>query len=71
MTVDLDDAPRVVVLSADVEAAYKKTGVFERYRSMSFSHQRERNRWIEDAKQDETRKRRIANSVEELREGKS
>ena len=67
VTVDLDDAPRVVVLSPDVEAVYKKSGVLDRYRAMSFSHQRERNLWIEDAKQDETRKRRIAKSVEELR----
>jgi len=62
---------RVVVLSPDVEAAYKKAKVFERYRAMSFSHQRERNLWIEDAKQDETRKRRIAKSVEELRKRKA
>ncbi len=68
VTVDLDDAPRVVVLLPDVEAAYTKAGVLAPYRAMSFSHQRERNLWIEDARQDETRKRRIAKSVEELRE---
>jgi uncharacterized protein YdeI (YjbR/CyaY-like superfamily) len=34
---------------------------------MSYSPQRERNLWIEDAKQDETRRRRIAKSVEDLR----
>ena len=67
VTVDLDDAPRVVVLAPDVEAAYRKGGVLGRYRAMSFSHQRERNLWIEEAKRAETRARRIVKSVEELK----
>ncbi len=66
VTVELDDAPRVVVLAADVEAAYKKAGVLDRYRAMSFSHQREHALWIEEAKQAETRARRIVKSVAEL-----
>ena len=71
VTVELDDAPRVIVLSPDVEAAYKKAGVLERYRAMSYTHQREYNLWIEEAKQEETRKRRIAKAVEELRTRKA
>jgi bifunctional DNA-binding transcriptional regulator/antitoxin component of YhaV-PrlF toxin-antitoxin module len=67
VTVDLDDAPRVVGLAKDVEAAYKKAGVLDRYRSLSFTHQREFNLWIEDAKQAETRKRRIEKAVEQIR----
>jgi len=67
VTVELDEAPRVVVLAPDVEAAYKKAGVLERYRAMSFSHQREYALWIQEAKQAETRGRRIAKSVDELR----
>lgn len=67
VTVELDEAPRVVELAADVEAAYKKAGVLERYRAMSYSHQRERNLWIEEAKQAETRTRRIAKSVADLK----
>lgn len=66
VTVELDDAPRVVELAADVEAAYKKAGVLDRYRAMSFSHQREHALWIEEAKQAETRTRRIVKSVAEL-----
>jgi bifunctional DNA-binding transcriptional regulator/antitoxin component of YhaV-PrlF toxin-antitoxin module len=67
VTVELDEAPRVVVLSKDVEAAYQKAKVLDQYRSLSFSHQREYNLWIEDAKQAETRKRRIEKAVAELR----
>jgi len=67
VTVDLDEAPRVVVLAPDVEAAYKTAGVLGAYRCLSFSHQREYSLWIEEAKQAETRSRRIAKSVDELR----
>lgn len=70
VTVELDDKPRVVELARDVEAAYKKTGVLAKYRSMSFSHQREYNLWIEEAKQAETRRRRIDKAVEELKNNK-
>lgn len=67
VTVDLDEAPRVVKLDAEVEAAYKKAGVLERFRSMSYSHQREYGLWIAEAKQAATRQRRIAKSIDELR----
>ena len=70
VTVELDDAPRVIILSPDVEAAYKKAGVLERYRAMSFTHQREYANWIEEAKQAETRARRIAKSAADLKSRK-
>jgi hypothetical protein len=67
VVVELDEVPRVVELAPDVEAAYKKAAVIERYRAMSFSHQREYARWIEEAKQAETRARRIAKSIDDLK----
>jgi bifunctional DNA-binding transcriptional regulator/antitoxin component of YhaV-PrlF toxin-antitoxin module len=67
VTVDLDDAPRTVVLSPDIEAAYKAAGVLERYRAYSYSHQREYASWIGEAKKLETRRRRIEKSIAELR----
>jgi hypothetical protein len=67
VTVELDEAPRVVTLAPDVEAAYRKAGVLETYRAMSFSHQREFAVWIEEAKQPETRSRRIAKAVGDLK----
>jgi hypothetical protein len=66
VTVDLDEAPRIVTLAGDIEDAFKRAGVLERYRAQSFSHQRERAVWIEDAKQAETRERRIKRAVDEL-----
>ncbi len=67
MTVDLDDTPRVIELSRDEEAAYKRAGVLELYRALSYSHQREYALWIEAAKQAETRQRRIEKSIAALR----
>jgi bifunctional DNA-binding transcriptional regulator/antitoxin component of YhaV-PrlF toxin-antitoxin module len=67
VTVELDEAPRVVILAKDIEAAYKKAKVLETFRSLSFSHQREYNLWIEEAKQAETRRRRIDKAIEQLR----
>jgi len=70
VTVDLDDKPRVVELARDIEAAYKKAGVLAAYRALSYSHQREYALWIEDAKQADTRKRRIEKSIESMRAAK-
>lgn len=67
VVVELDQAPRVVTLAKDVEEAYKKAKVLEKYRAMSYSHQREFNLWIEDAKQAETRQRRIDKAIRELK----
>jgi hypothetical protein len=67
VTVELDEAPRVVLLAPDIETAFRKAAVLETYRAMSFSHQREYANWIEEAKQSETRLRRIARTVDELR----
>jgi bifunctional DNA-binding transcriptional regulator/antitoxin component of YhaV-PrlF toxin-antitoxin module len=67
VTVELDEAPRVVVLARDVEAGYIKAEILDQYRSLSFTHQREFNLWIEDAKQAETRKRRIEKAIEQIR----
>jgi bifunctional DNA-binding transcriptional regulator/antitoxin component of YhaV-PrlF toxin-antitoxin module len=66
VTVDLDEAPRVIVLARDVEAAFKKAGVLELFRSLSFSHQREYHRAIEEARQAETRRRRIDKAIVEI-----
>ena len=66
VTVELDEAPRVIVLAPDIEAAFKKAGVLERYRAHSYSHQREYVLHIEDTKNPETRLRRINKTVEAL-----
>ena len=60
-------APRVVTLAADIEAGFKKAGVLEMYRALSYSRQRELALAIDDAKRPETRRRRIDKAVVEIR----
>ena len=65
-----DDEPRTVEVPRDLAAALAADpavrGTFE---SLSYTHRKEYVRWIEDAKREETRTRRIAKAVELLREG--
>jgi hypothetical protein len=68
----LDTAPREVevppaladALSGDQEASAA-------YDHLAFSHRKEYARWIEEAKRDETRERRVAEALEMLREGRT
>jgi len=71
VTVEIDDTPRVIVLAPDVESAFRKGGILERYRAMSFTHQREYATWIGEAKQAETRTRRVAKAIAELKARKN
>jgi hypothetical protein len=63
-----DDEPRTVELPDDLRAALdeRRVAFFE---SLSFTHQREYVRWIEEAKREETRRRRIERAAELLRDG--
>ncbi|HWF24447.1 MAG TPA: YdeI/OmpD-associated family protein [Solirubrobacteraceae bacterium] len=68
----LDTAPREIevppaladALSGDREASAA-------FANLAFSHRKEYARWIEEAKRDETRDRRIAQALEMLREGRT
>ena len=66
----LDTAPRVVELEADVEAAFQAAGVLDTFRGFSYSHQREYQQWLEGAKRAETRLTRIQKATGMLAEGK-
>ena len=58
---ELDDEPRVVTAPADLLRALKRVpGAVERWRGLSFTHQREHVEAIEGAKKPETRARRVA-----------
>src|SRR4029077_2318993 len=61
LTIDLerDDDERTVDLPADLEAALDPT-TRATFDGLSFTHRREYVRWLEDAKRDQTRKRRVA-----------
>ena len=65
---DLDTAPRVVTPPADLVKALKAAPpAWQRWRQLSFSHQREHADAIEAARKPDTRARRIAATVKSLR----
>jgi hypothetical protein len=64
-----DTKPRTVRVPKDLASALddKARAAFDR---MSYTHRKEYVEWIEEAKRDETRRRRIAKAVELISEGK-
>jgi hypothetical protein len=68
--IELDTAPREVevpeALASALAADPDAKAAFER---LAFTHRKEYARWIEEAKRDETRARRVARALEMLREG--
>ncbi|MFF1574618.1 DUF1905 domain-containing protein [Leifsonia sp. NPDC058292] len=69
VTIDLDTSVRVVELAEDARTALKEAGALEAFRAMSYSHQREYERWIEEVKRPETRARRISRTIERVTAG--
>ena len=66
--VALDGEERVVTPPADLVKALKAAPpAWERWRELSYTHQREHAEAIEDAKKPETRARRLAKAVEMVR----
>jgi uncharacterized protein YdeI (YjbR/CyaY-like superfamily) len=71
IAVEEDTEPREVIVPADFRKALKtdpKAGEF--YERLSYSHQKEYVRWIEEAKRAETRKTRIDRALFMLARGK-
>jgi uncharacterized protein YdeI (YjbR/CyaY-like superfamily) len=65
-----DDEPRTVEVPSDLAAALEADAALrETFEGLSYTHRKEYARWIEEAKREETRRRRVAKSVEMLREG--
>jgi Bacteriocin-protection, YdeI or OmpD-Associated/Domain of unknown function (DUF1905) len=65
-----DDEPRTVEVPADLAAALDRDlAIRESFDGLSYTHRKEYVRWIEEAKREETRSRRVEKSVEMLREG--
>ena len=65
---DLDTGKRVVRPPADLVKALKAAGsVWDRWQTLSYTHQREHVEAIEGAKQAETRVRRIQKAVQQIR----
>ena len=64
-----DDAPREIDVPAAFTEALESGGVRNEFDALSYTHRKEYVRWIEEAKRDETRERRLAKAIEMLREG--
>jgi Bacteriocin-protection, YdeI or OmpD-Associated/Domain of unknown function (DUF1905) len=68
---ELDTAPRQVQVPEALANALAGDSVaraaFDR---LAYTHRKEYTRWIDEAKRDETRQRRVAQALEMLRQGK-
>lgn len=71
VSMELDAEPRSVAVPPDLrntlEADPEANAAFEK---LSFTHRREYVEWIEEAKRPETRARRVAGTVDGVRQGK-
>jgi len=66
--IELDDEPRVVTPPADLVKALKAAPpAWDRWRELSYTHQREHAEAVEEAKKPDTRARRVAKAVEMVR----
>ena len=71
VSMELDTEPRTVVIPADLRTALEADAEANAaFAKLSFTHRREYVEWIEEAKRAETRARRVAGTVEGVRQGK-
>lgn len=63
VTIERDDEERVVTVPADFEVALAKSALRKTFDAMSYTHRKEHVRAIEEAKQPETRARRIEKAI--------
>lgn len=70
VTVEPDTEPRIVGVPAELKQAFKTEketrALFEK---LSYTHQKEYVNWINEAKREETRRNRIAKTIEMLKKG--
>jgi hypothetical protein len=72
VVVELDTSERVVEIPAALAAAFKKDKAAGKiFDALAFTHRKEFARWVEEAKRDETRDRRVAKSLEMLHAGET
>jgi uncharacterized protein YdeI (YjbR/CyaY-like superfamily) len=72
LRLELDLAPREVdVPEALADALAGDAAARTAFDSLAFAHRKEFARWIEEAKRDETRARRVGQALEMLRAGKT
>ena len=72
VTLELDAAPREVEVPAALAAALADDAAARAaFDGLAFTHRKEYARWIDEAKRDETRQRRVTQALDMLRQGKT
>ena len=67
VTIERDDAERTVDVPSDLAVALDEIPEAKRiFEGLSYTHQREYVQWIEEAKQADTRERRIRGTIDRL-----
>jgi bacteriocin resistance YdeI/OmpD-like protein/uncharacterized protein DUF1905 len=68
----LDTAPREVEVPPALAEAFKiDPDARKKFEALAFTHRKEYARWIEEAKREETRSRRVAQALEMLHAGRT
>jgi uncharacterized protein YdeI (YjbR/CyaY-like superfamily) len=62
----IETKDKVIVTPLDAEKAFKRAKVLAYFDSLAFSHRKEYIQWIESAKKEETRTKRIEQVIEKL-----
>ena len=71
VTVEPDTEPRLIEIPKDLMKELKKDKEAKAFfDKLSYTHQKEYVRWVEEAKREETRQNRIAKTIEMLKKGK-
>lgn len=56
-------ADKTIVPAEDIKKEFKTAGVLKYFESLAYSHRKEYVRWIEEAKKQETREKRISKAI--------
>ena len=71
VTLESDTEPRVIEIPKDLTKELKKDKDAKTFfDKLSYTHQKEYVRWVEEAKKEETRQNRIIKTIEMLKKGK-
>lgn len=71
ISVEVDVEERMVTVPAELKRIFKSDkAVKSAFEKLSYTHQKEYVKWIEDAKKDETRQSRIVKTLEMLKKGR-
>jgi hypothetical protein len=72
VALELDTAPREVEVPAALAAALAQDpAALAAFDGLAYTHRKEYARWVEEAKKEETRARRVSLAIEMLRAGKT